>query len=136
MILEMWAQMVVGTLIIFYCLHHFHVREAVLERLCPITVVHVHVSVFVTLLYVEFTCVIFIIFVASAVGLPRDTSCSSWSSSYFVMISRKDSLCALDRGVGEVLTQVAGDGQEHPVGYFSLKLLPREHCYSTVEKEC
>ena len=29
---------------------------------------------------------------------------------------------ASDRGVGAVLTQVGGDGQEHPVGYFSRKL--------------
>ena len=43
---------------------------------------------------------------------------------------------ASDRGVGAVLTQVGVDGQEHPVGYFSRKLLPREQRYSTIEKEC
>ena len=41
-----------------------------------------------------------------------------------------------DRGVGAVITQVGGDGQEHQVGYFSRKLLPREQPYSTIEKEC
>ena len=43
---------------------------------------------------------------------------------------------ASDRGVGAVLTQVGVDGQEHPVGYFSQKPLPREQRYSTIEKEC
>ena len=43
---------------------------------------------------------------------------------------------ASDRGVGAVLSQKDGDGEEHPVGYFSKKLLPREERYSTVEKEC
>ena len=43
---------------------------------------------------------------------------------------------ASDRGVGAVLTQVGGEGQEHPVGYFSRKLLSREQRYSTIEKEC
>ena len=42
-----------------------------------------------------------------------------------------------DRGLGAVdlLAQVGGDGQEHPVGYFSRKLLPGEQRYSTIEKE-
>ena len=43
---------------------------------------------------------------------------------------------ASDRGVGAVLSQLSDDGEEHPVGYFSRKLLPREERYSTVEKEC
>ena len=43
---------------------------------------------------------------------------------------------ASDRGVGAVLTQVGGDGHNHPVGYYSRKLLPREQRYSTIEKEC
>ena len=43
---------------------------------------------------------------------------------------------ASDRGVGAVLSQVGSDGEEHPVGYFSRKLLPWEERYSTVEKEC
>ena len=41
-----------------------------------------------------------------------------------------------DRGVGAVLSQMDENGQEHPVAYFSRKLLPRETRYSTVEKEC
>ena len=43
---------------------------------------------------------------------------------------------ASDRGVGAVLSQIGGDGQERPISYFSRKLLPREVRYSTVEKEC
>ena len=43
---------------------------------------------------------------------------------------------ASDRGVGAVLSQQDDDGIEHPIAYFSHKLLPREVNYSTVEKEC
>lgn len=43
---------------------------------------------------------------------------------------------ASDRGVGAVLSQQDSSGMEHPVGYFSRKLLPREERYATVEKEC
>ena len=43
---------------------------------------------------------------------------------------------ASDRGVGAVLSQLDADGEEHPVSYYSRKLLPREVRYSTVEKEC
>ena len=43
---------------------------------------------------------------------------------------------ASDRGVGAVLSQRDENGEEHPLGYFSRKLLPREERYSTVEKEC
>ena len=43
---------------------------------------------------------------------------------------------ALDRGVGAVLSQRDDTGEDHPVGYFSKKLLPREERSSTVEKEC
>lgn len=43
---------------------------------------------------------------------------------------------ASDRGVGAVLSQRDADGIEHPVGYFSRKLLPREERYAAVEKEC
>ena len=43
---------------------------------------------------------------------------------------------ASDRGIGAVLNQCAEDGQEHPVAYWSRKLLPREQRYSTIEKEC
>ena len=42
---------------------------------------------------------------------------------------------ASERGVGAVLSQSI-DGEEHPVAFFSRKLLPREEKYSTVEKEC
>ena len=43
---------------------------------------------------------------------------------------------ASERSVGAVLSQCQDDGTEHPVAYFSRKLLPREEHYSTVEKEC
>ena len=43
---------------------------------------------------------------------------------------------ASDRGIGAVLSQEDADGNDHPVGYFSRKFLPREQRYSTVEKEC
>ena len=43
---------------------------------------------------------------------------------------------ASDRGVGAVLRQLSDDGEEHPIGYYSRKLLPREERYSTVEKDC
>ena len=42
---------------------------------------------------------------------------------------------ASDQGVGAVLTQRDKNGLEHPVSYYSRKLLPREQHYSTVEKE-
>lgn len=43
---------------------------------------------------------------------------------------------ASDRGVGAVLAQKGEDNCDHPVAYFSRKLLPRELRYSTIEKEC
>ena len=43
---------------------------------------------------------------------------------------------ASDHGVGAVLSQFDEEGTDHPVAYFSRKLLPREQKYSTVEKEC
>ena len=43
---------------------------------------------------------------------------------------------ASNRGVGAVLSQQGDDGEEHPIAYFSRKLLPREEKYATVEKEC
>lgn len=43
---------------------------------------------------------------------------------------------ASDRGVGAVLSQIDKEGVEHPVAYYSCKLLPREEKYSTVKKEC
>lgn len=42
---------------------------------------------------------------------------------------------ASEGGVGAVLSQVL-DGAEHPVTFISRQLLPHEHHYSTVEKEC
>ena len=42
---------------------------------------------------------------------------------------------ASDRGVGAVLSQLY-EGKDHPVAYFSRKLLPRKEKYSIVEKEC
>ena len=43
---------------------------------------------------------------------------------------------ASGRAIGAVLSQFGGDDEEHPVAYYSRKLLPREEKYSTVEKEC
>ena len=43
---------------------------------------------------------------------------------------------ASERGVGAVLSQHEGVNEDHPVAFFSRKLLPREEKYSTVEKEC
>ena len=43
---------------------------------------------------------------------------------------------ASERGVGAVLSQLDESGADHPVAYFSRKVLPREERYSTVEKEC
>ena len=43
---------------------------------------------------------------------------------------------ASDRDVGVVLSQFDASGDEHPVGFYSRKLLPREERYSTIEKEC
>ena len=39
-------------------------------------------------------------------------------------------------GVGAVLSQEDDAGDEHPIAYFSRKLLPREQKYATIEKEC
>ena len=41
-----------------------------------------------------------------------------------------------DCSIGEVLSQISAKSEEHPVSYYSHKLLPREECYATVEKEC
>ena len=43
---------------------------------------------------------------------------------------------ASNYGVGAVLSQTDADGLEHPIGYFSRKLLDREQKYSTIEKVC
>jgi len=43
---------------------------------------------------------------------------------------------ASEYGVGAVLSQEDDSGDEHPVAYFSRKLLPREQKYATIEKEC
>ena len=43
---------------------------------------------------------------------------------------------ASDRAVGAVLSQLDEQGLDHPIAFFSKKLLPREERYSTVEKEC
>ena len=43
---------------------------------------------------------------------------------------------ASEYGVGAVLSQRDALGCDHPIAYFSRKLLPREVRYSTVEKEC
>ena len=41
-----------------------------------------------------------------------------------------------DVGVGAVLSQPDEEGNDHPVAYFSRKLLPREQRFSVIEKEC
>ena len=43
---------------------------------------------------------------------------------------------ASDRGIGAVLSQRDSDDIDHPIAYYSKKLLPREERYATVEKEC
>lgn len=43
---------------------------------------------------------------------------------------------ASNRGVAAVLSQRDDKGEDHPVAFFSRKLLPREVQYSTIEKEC
>ena len=43
---------------------------------------------------------------------------------------------ASERGIGAVPSQVDSNGKDHPVAFFSKKLLPREQRYSTIEKEC
>lgn len=43
---------------------------------------------------------------------------------------------ASETGIGAVLSQADEEGVEHPVAYYSRKLLPRETRYATVEKEC
>ena len=43
---------------------------------------------------------------------------------------------ASDRGIGAVLSLEDPEGKEHPIAYFSKKLLLWERHYSTVEKEC
>ena len=43
---------------------------------------------------------------------------------------------ASNQGVGAMLSQCDEKGDEHPIAYFSRKLIPREERYSTIEKEC
>ena len=43
---------------------------------------------------------------------------------------------AADKGIGAVLSQRDNTGTDHPVAFYSRKLLPREIKYSTTEKEC
>ena len=43
---------------------------------------------------------------------------------------------ASNYGVGAVLSQPDAEGPDHPVVYFSHKLLDRERKYSTIDKEC
>ena len=43
---------------------------------------------------------------------------------------------ASDRGIGAVLSHLDTDGTDHPVSFYSRKLLSREERYATVEKEC
>ena len=72
-----------------------------------------------------------------AFGRLKKVLCSSpvlWSPDFTrPFILQTD---ASEFGVGAVLSQHDDEGQDHPVAYFSRKLLPREQRYSTVEKEC
>ena len=43
---------------------------------------------------------------------------------------------ASEVGVGAILSQTDTEGYDHPVAYFSRKMLPREQKYATIEKEC
>ena len=43
---------------------------------------------------------------------------------------------ASNYGVGAVLSQADAEGLDHPVAFFSRKLLDREQKHSTIEKEC
>ena len=43
---------------------------------------------------------------------------------------------ASDVGVGAIPSQLDDGGADHPIAFFSRKLLPREQRYSTIEKEC
>ena len=43
---------------------------------------------------------------------------------------------ASEAGIGAVLSQLDDNDQDHPIGYFSRKLLPRKQKYATVEKGC
>jgi len=43
---------------------------------------------------------------------------------------------ASNRGVQAVLTQIDDNSKEHPIAYYSRKLLSRKERYSVVEKEC
>ena len=43
---------------------------------------------------------------------------------------------ASEQGVGVVLSQLDESGTDHPVAYFSRKLLLRKQRYSTVENKC
>eukprot|EP00731_Ephydatia_muelleri_P001672 Em0001g1672a len=50
--------------------------------------------------------------------------------------SKLEATDASDCGIGGVLSQLDASGEEHPVAYFSRKLVPREKNYATIEKEC
>ena len=41
-----------------------------------------------------------------------------------------------ERGLGAVLNQLDENDEEHPISFFSEKLLPRKEKFSTIEKEC
>ena len=43
---------------------------------------------------------------------------------------------ASERGIGAVLSQLDENQEEHPIAFFSKKLLSREEKFSTIEKEC
>ena len=53
-----------------------------------------------------------------------------WNEEFILQVD------ASDRGLGAILSQKDGSGEEHPVGYASRKLQLREQRLSTTEKEC
>ena len=65
----------------------------------------------------------------------------SWPCSVPVLQTLKNSLLCRrmllsEEYMGVVLSQLDESGADHPVAYFSRKLLLRKQRYSTVEKEC
>ena len=43
---------------------------------------------------------------------------------------------ASEVGIGAILSQTDTEGYDHPLAYFSRKLLPREQKFATIEKDC
>ena len=65
---------------------------------------------------------------------PTPTITGKSRGNHVIILPRSLDPKTSDRGVGAVLSQIDKEGIEHPVAYYSCKLLPREEKYSTVEK--